>query len=298
MNIENIMNDLNLIMLNIPKNLTPVEKIRWLYIKTGECFNYDYNLVNDEEPQVRYEDDFINRYETCEEISSVFNLMLNNIDPNIKSEVMTRPVPLRGTTREHKCNLVTLSTGEKYILDLTLDLFLIQAGFQTKNFAFSTTAFGNEDIISLNECEEMDKKMGLIKFGEYTDKKISDAKSRINSPKNKNLDFYESVNLRIEEINKLMYKYAGFIEGRNLIIKLFSELMGYYFKEYYLTYDKEMVTCLKVSNNNDDEIWYMYSPKFGLIKTEKENITKMLDNGWQTKSNTLEETLKESSTLK
>ena len=297
MNIENVMNDLNLVMLNIPENLTPIEKIRWVYIKAGECFSYDYNFLNEEESQVRYEDDFINRYETCEEISSILNLMLNNIDPNIKSEVMGRPLPVRGNNGEHKCNLVTLSTGEKYILDLTLDLFLIQAGFQTKNFGFSTTAFGDEDIIPLSDCEEMDKKMGLIKFGEYTDKKISDAKSRINSPKNKNLDFYESVNLRIEEINKLMYKFVGFLEGKNLIIKLFSELMGYYFKEFYLTYDKEMITCLKVSNN-EDEIWYLYSSKLGLIKTEKQNITKMLDSGWQTKSNSLEELLSESSTLK
>ena len=94
-----------------------------------------------------------------------------------------------------------------------------------------------------------------------------------------------------------MYKFVGFLEGKNLIIKLFSELMGYYFKEFYLTYDKEMITCLKVSNN-EDEIWYLYSSKLGLIKTEKQNITKMLDSGWQTKSNSLEELLSESSTLK
>ena len=294
MNNQNIMNDLNLIMLNIPDNLTPLEKARWVYIKSGELFSYDYNFLNDEESQVRYEDDYINRYETCEEISSILNLMLNNIDENIKSEVIERPLTIRGTPRAHKCNLITLNTGEKYILDLTLDLFLIQSGFQTKNFGFSTTIYGDEDILSLNECEEMDKKMGLIKFGEYTDKKINDAKSRINSPKNKDLSFQDSVKLRIEEINKLMYKFVGFVEGKNLIIKLFSELMGYYFKEFYLTYDKEMVTCLKVSDY-EDEMWFIYSSKLGLMETTQDNISDMLDNGWQTKSTSLEEMLNSSS---
>ncbi len=294
MNNQNIMNDLNLIMLNIPDNLTPLEKARWVYIKSGELFSYDYNFLNDEESQVRYEEDYINRYETCEEISSILNLMLNNIDENIKSEVIERPLTIRGTPRAHKCNLITLNTGEKYILDLTLDLFLIQSGFQTKNFGFSTTIYGDEDILSLNECEEMDKKMGLIKFGEYTDKKINDAKSRINSPKNKDLSFQESVKLRIEEINKLMYKFVGFGEGKDLIIKLFGELMGYYFKEFYLTYDKEMITCLKVSDY-EDEMWFIYSSKLGLMETTQDNISEMLDNGWQTKSTSLEEMLNSSS---
>ncbi len=295
MNIENIMKDLNLIMLNIPNNLSSLEKVRWVYKKAGELFSYDYNYINDEESQVIYEKDYIGNYQTCIEISSILNLMLNNIDSNIKSEIVERNVDSRGRVDGHKCNVVSIG-NEKYVLDLTLDLYLIQAGFQTKNFGYYTTIYGDEDIIPLADLEEMDKKLGLIKFGEYTDKKVNDAKSRINAPKNKNLSFEESVDLRISEMNKLLYKYNGFLEGKNLINKLLHDFMNYYYKDYYLTNENEMICCIQISNN-EEEVWYLYSLSLGLIKTEKEKISQMLDSGWQTKSNSLDDELKES-TLK
>ena len=148
MNIENIMKDLNLIMLNIPNNLSSLEKVRWVYKKAGELFSYDYNYINDEESQVIYEKDFIGNYQTCIEISSILNLMLNNIDSNVKSEIVERNVDSRGRVDGHKCNVVSIG-NEKYVLDLTLDLYLIQAGFQTKNFGYYTTVYGDEDIIPL-----------------------------------------------------------------------------------------------------------------------------------------------------
>ena len=295
MNIENIMKDLNLIMLNIPNNLSSLEKVRWVYKKAGELFSYDYNYINDEESQVIYEKDFIGNYQTCIEISSILNLMLNNIDSNVKSEIVERNVDSRGRVDGHKCNVVSIG-NEKYVLDLTLDLYLIQAGFQTKNFGYYTTIYGDEDIIPLADLEEMDKKLGLIKFGEYTDKKVNDAKSRINAPKNKNLSFEENVDLRISEMNKLLYKYNGFLEGKNLINKLLHDFMNYYYKDYYLTNENEMICCIQISNN-EEEVWYLYSLSLGLIKTEKEKISQMLDSGWQTKSNSLDDELMES-TLK
>ena len=39
---ENVMNELNSIMMSIPKDISPLEKIRYVYIKVGEVFCYDY----------------------------------------------------------------------------------------------------------------------------------------------------------------------------------------------------------------------------------------------------------------
>ena len=44
---ENVVGELNLLLLNIPDNLSLIEKIRWLYIKVGKLFSYDYRIAND-----------------------------------------------------------------------------------------------------------------------------------------------------------------------------------------------------------------------------------------------------------
>lgn len=287
---DNVISEINLLMLNVPNNITPIEKLRWIYIKLGNIFCYDYNYLDrpSDYSGIDFENDFVGRYQSCIEISQIFNLIANNIDENIKCEIVERKNSnIRGIgEKNHVCNLVTLSNGEKYVLDLTLDLYLIQSGCRTREFGF-TTLNGDEEIIPLSDCKEMDEKLGLIKADDYTDVKID---KLIEMNKNKKYDnFDQMVNSQIDIINRLMFTFRGYQEGKNYINKLFSSILKCYRKEFNLKYNNEkMVTCFMLTDNNGNEKWYIYHPTLMLIESSKEIIDKMIQSGWKTKSNTLE----------
>ena len=42
--IEDISGDISLLMNNIPDNLTPLQKVRWVYVHLGRLFSYDWSL--------------------------------------------------------------------------------------------------------------------------------------------------------------------------------------------------------------------------------------------------------------
>ncbi|MBR4178159.1 MAG: hypothetical protein IKR57_02280 [Bacilli bacterium] len=294
---ENVIDELNAIMLNIPEGLEPIEKVRYLYIKIGEVFSYDYDyLDNMDTYKVRFEDDYVDRFSTCKEISSIFALMANNIDKdNIKCEVVENPRRrVRGDENQnHVSNIVELSTGERFVLDLTLDLHLIQSGCQTMEFGY-TTLNGDEDIISLRECEMMDKKMGLIKNGEYTDTKINKDVSEISHIDFSGMSFEERINILINHVNKFMVKFRGVHEGRNYIKTLISRMVRCNYKDFTLRdYDNNIKVIYLLDDNMGDQVWYEYDKNKGLIKTSVEEIKKLLQSGWSTRSMSLEDILDE-----
>lgn len=294
---ENVINELNSIMLSIPKDASVLEKIRYVYIKVGEVFSYDYfYLENQETYKIRFEEDYIDRYSTCKEISKVLALMIGNIDrENIKCEVINRSKSLFRNNEEnvHIANLVTLSTGEKFILDLTLDLHLIQSGCQTKEFGF-TTMYGDEDIISLRECESMDRNLGLIKNGEYTDNKINKTSEELNHIDCSRMTFEERVDFKMNYLNSLMIRFRSLQEGKNYIKMLLSRLIRCNYKEFNLREGEErMISVYMLSDNMGRTVWYMYDIDKGLIKTTPETIFDMLQSGWYSKSFSLGDVLED-----
>ena len=299
MNHENVINELNSIMMSVPVNATPIEKIRYIYIKVGEVFSYDYYyLENQDTYKIRFENDYIDRYITCKELSQILALMINNLDrENIKCEVIDRSKSMiRGyEENNHVANLVTLSNGEKYILDLTLDLHLIQSGCQTKEFGY--TMMNDEDIIPLRECEDMDRKLGLMKGEEYTDKRINELSNRVNQSDFDGMSFDEKIFTKIHYLNSVMFKFRGLQEGKNYIKMLLSRIVRCNFKEFNLRgTNGEMITCYLLSGGYDEQVWYLYDVNKGLVKTTPENIFGMLQNGWDTKSISLDEILENSMT--
>lgn len=293
---ENIVGELNLILLNIPQNLELLEKIRWVYIKAGRLFSYDYRIADNIDvafKELDFEGNYIGRYQTCLQISYLFNLMLNYIDPNLKANIIERKLDLRGINEvEHHANEIILPNGERYILDLTLDLFLIQSGCQTKHFCFETDQYSTYDIIPLREVREIDEKLGLIDNGEYTDQRINEIKKEINSYDYSNMSYSEVIDFKINYINRLMKRFSGYHEGIQYVTKLFSDLLDMDYKEFNLTYKNndmlELVACF-VINYNGIEKWIIYSNKLGLVPTTLDNINNMLNNGWESRSHTLTE---------
>lgn len=290
---ENIINELNLILFNVPQDINLLEKIRWLYIKTGEIFSYDYRVSDNIDyatNKLDFSENYINRYQTCTQISYIFNLMLNYID-GCDSKVIERKAEIRGLRGvEHVANEVTLITGEKLILDLTLDLYLIQSGCQTKQFGYTTNIENTCDIISLKECEEIDKRLGLIKNGEYTDKKIKQVKEILDSLDYSDMNEEQKIEYKINKIIPIIPKFYGYHESKQFVNKLFIEILKEPYKEFNLKHirdnDMEMVTCFKISSETTS-LWYLHDSKLGLIKTSPSNLKNMLNCGWYTKSETL-----------
>lgn len=285
---ENVMGEINLLLYNIPSNLNPIEKVRWLYIKLGEIFCYDYDYLDRQEGYsgINFEKDYVNRYESCIEISQILNIIFNNIDSRIKSSIIERKnSKIRGIgERNHICNLVTINDTEKYVMDLTLDLYNIQSGCKTREFGFSTIN-GDEDIISLKECEIIDKKLGLIKNNSYNDDKIDELSFDEMSKQYSSFD--EMINSEISIINSLLISFKGYQEGKNYINKLLSRILRANRKEFNLKYNNsKMITCYMFISDSE-EIWYIYDNNLGLVKTSPSIISNMLESGWKTKSNSL-----------
>ena len=287
---ENIYNDLELLLISVPKNITPLEKVRWIYMKAGKLFSYDYTILDgDNVPRIEMDKQYINSYQTCIGISQILEYILNNIDENIKCNIIERDNVRRGRFDEkHKANEIIIG-NEKYLLDLTLDLQLIQSGCKTKEFGFSSTIDGGYDILSLQECEKMDKRLGLLTSNDYTDKKINDVKSILGKLLSKDLTEKENLNIRINKIQSLIPNFNGFFEGKNYINKLFVELLNMNYKEYNLIKGKRMITCYKVIG--EEPYWYIYGNEVGLFETDNQSILSLLNNGWETRSNSLLEEL-------
>lgn len=287
---DNIINDLNLILLNIPTDLPVIEQVRWLYIKCGELFSYDYRIAYNTDyarAPIDFSKDYISRYQTCTQISYLFNIMLNNIK-GCNSQIITRKGQFRGITEfEHVANEVILSTGEKLILDLTLDLYLIQSGCQTKQFGFTSDITNSHDIIPLKECREMDEKLGLIKRNEYTDIKIKELAASFDSKDFSNMKTNEIIEYKISKISPIIPSFYGYHEGKQFINKLFIELLKSDYKEYNLYRQRreeetDIITCFKIK-----DLWYVYDQRLGLLKTSSDSINHMLNCGWKTKSESL-----------
>lgn len=298
---DNIVSDINLILFNIPENVSTLEKVRWIYIKLGELFSYDYTVVSKPKEALKeltFEDNYISPYQTCIQISQIMNIILNSLGPECKSKIVDTQDSVRGINNStHKANSIEFSNGEKYLLDLTLDLYLIQSGCQTKHFGF-TTPNGEYDILPLLECEKIDKSFGIIKYEEYTDKKINDMKSRLNSIDYSSMTEDEILNYKLSMLNTLVPKFRGSHEGKMYLNKLFIEVLKSRFKEYHLTLQRESIDELAtIYKFIDTDSWYLYTPNLGLFRTSKENIKSMLNSGWISKSNSLFDDLENKKTL-
>lgn len=290
---ENIAGSLNMLLINVPENIELIEKIRWLYIKAGHLFSYDYRIganIDLAKKDIDFENNRINRYLTCTQISYLFKLMIEYLDPNLKVNIIERKgTQIRLDGVEHVANEVIMPTGERYILDLTLDLYLIQSGCKTKQFGFTTDASGNYDIISLAECREMDKKLGLLKE-EYTDDKINRLKEQLEQEQFLSLE--NKLNRGLDMISSLSVKFNGAFEAKQYINKLLLELVNIPCREFNMSYSNDtgnqLSTCFHLESENDNiDMWLIYNSEMGLIRTSENRIAHMLNNGWTTRSNTL-----------
>ncbi len=290
---HNVYNEIKMLLYNVPDDLSEIELIRWLYIKIGMLFNYDYRILADPtigERKVDFDSEYISNYQTCYQICEIMNKVFNHF--GIKSKTIERKTPNKIYDYEHAANIVELSTGEKYLLDLTVDLYLIQSGCQTHEFG--TCNEEDSDTISNSRLEAIDERLNLITYGEYTDKKIRDKKSVINGFDYSNMTYDEELIYKIEGIKELIPLFIGYNEARLYINKLLNDF-NIPFHKYNLMYKNDdiskMIECILIYG--DDNIWYLYAGNTGLIKTDAKKLSKMLEHGWYSKNDRFNELLEE-----
>lgn len=292
---DDVLGDVDLLKYNIPDNLTPLEKVRWVYINLGKLFSYDYRVASDisygtEKMFDPYQ--FIGRYQTCIQISQVLNSFLNSID-GVNSTIIERVLSNVHSSygNNHVANCVTLyDNGQplKILLDLTLDLYLIQSDCMTKHFAYEDDGSGTYDIIPTGDIRKMDSKINLVPDETYTDDEIAKVKNEMNSFRG--ITEKEIIDFRLSLISGLFKRFKGYHEGKQYINLLFKELLRLPYHEYNLYYSDgtgiNLKTIYRIKSKNAEK-WIVYSNNSGFMSTSKDRIKNILDHGWATNSKTL-----------
>lgn len=172
---------INKILQYMPKNLTNIEKVRYIYLSIGDLFAYDRDymyLGREREILAAYSENltissiekrnYSNKIRAiCTQIGAIESEAINKMNNvNIKARTVGYDEDLEG----HVAVIVNID-GKNYYLDITLDLYKIQKGMKTKGFAKASEALdGTEcETISDEALKEIDEKIGYCKNGMYMD---------------------------------------------------------------------------------------------------------------------------------
>ena len=198
--------DIKEIINNMPKNLSDIEKVRYIYLNCGELFAYDRDYIYSglgKTSQEIYERCFIwpstksNKFQeegrikvTCNQIVDGLNSAINTMADIIETDenVHARKIGYVDGEQYHVATLVSIGDNT-YFLDLNNDLYKIKKGMKTKYFAPSVEVLEKEKLehkaikeqiegitcqsLSDEEIVAMDKKCGYNKNGIYMDDAIN-----------------------------------------------------------------------------------------------------------------------------
>ena len=293
---QNIIPSINFIATSMPDDLTDLEKVRYIYINLGKLFSYDYRIVADESvisKPLDYADNEISRYQTCYQISEVLTVLINGLVPTCHAKVIERKINGRSFNKEHVATEVTFKDNSKILLDLTLDLSNIQAGLRTKEFGFTTNGNNDYDIISLRECEEMDKKLGFI-ADKYTDDYIDEFKRILNNTNFSGKTKAEILDFKIRKIKEVLAKdFKGEHEAIRYINTLFNKILTNEelstLKQFNLSYENtDELNFMAIFSFDELGLYYSYSNELGFNKIKASTVTNLLKSGWKTNSTSIQ----------
>lgn len=278
---ENIKDEILDVINTIPDGISPLEKVRWIYIKLGKLLAFD-NKEFDSSKNVSLDSDYIDKYQTCVTTSILLNEILNNIDPNIKCEVVERKLQNRPHRQEHLANILTFNNNgyeEKYLLDLTLDLYRIHFDLKTEQFGYCGHENYNLDIIPQVQNDEMDKKLGLYKNG-YTNYVISDLKNKISFVDFSSMTFEEEIDFKLAQ--------SKFLLDMNNTYSETNEFIYIYLVDYILECDTIRSVIrhgneqkyVYIFHRGKETVWYVCDEDASFYKTSSDEIRYLFDNGW------------------
>ena len=178
------------IIEQMPKDLSDIEKARYIYIELGKriSYNLNYSYATDYRYIMDTYTDFYtvygvdNKYDNkifliCTQASQLLSELLN------MAGVRNRVVGYDPNT-EHHVDVVIEVDGKEYLLNLIQDAAYIQKGFRTRYFATQPEDKDSPkyDTIPPDELDRIDKNGGLCKFGLYTDDVVAMLKRDLTDP--------------------------------------------------------------------------------------------------------------------
>ena len=285
------------ILKEMPKDLTDIEKVRYIYLKLGEKFAYlrEYLYLPERIAVDVYEDplnvemiesgNYQNKIKTtCVQMANVFVEAINKIPKEMCNEtILAKTVGYRKEEERHVAELVNI--GDKsYFFDFYRDIYKIQKGLKTNHFApsnetldeikskYETIASDLEGIncvtISEKEIEDMDRKLNYSFKGIYMDDVFSRLREEMQKEENWKEYIPEYENIKDEETRKdiiakwkidYMFKYLknNPLEENKMEI---LELGKFYKKMYHSVLTEEEQNRFKLESHS--------------IYTKRENIRK------------------------
>lgn len=279
---DNIADKIRWIINNIPQETNEIEKIRWVYINLGKIISYNYKDL-DFKTKVSINDNYISKYQTCIQVSDLLNEMLNSID-GISCVSVERQMDKKYFDEAHRSNVVTLSTGERIVLDLIYDLPLIQNNCQTKNFGFFDDGDINTIIISTFEDKQMDSKLGFNT--DYNDNRLRELKYNLRHQDLDLLPFEERMDYIINQIKPFISNDCDFVEATNFIDnELFIDtISGFVIRHNIINPDNNERIRVYIISDAIDKVWYTYSNSERLHKSSEATVVKYISDGWFNRS--------------
>ncbi len=218
------------------KDLKDIERVKSLYLKLGEIFAYNVEYFYTKETEKIYEKDLTiksiqtSNYQNkinvvCKQIAQILVEAINKMAKKEKKNMTAKLIGYEEGKKNHVITLLTLENSN-YYLDLYKDLYRIQKGMRTKYFAPEEEILAREinnyypiksefdgvkcQNISKEENEKIDKKIGYLKYGIYTEDVIEMLKEEIEEEKENILEYISNNNLKNKE-NKLTKFKIDFI---------------------------------------------------------------------------------------
>lgn len=289
----------------IPEGLNDLEKARWVYIKLGKTITYDMNVfyLRDEILGDVYNQKVdINSYESthliCKSISEIYIDLLKKL--GIESELVE-------VSKDYKFNHVgtkiKFNDGLIVFTDLTLDLYRIQTGMRTLNFAY-TSPGDDYDILSRRELREIDNKLGYTFRGVYLDDFIDFVSEELKNEEKvkryllngKEISQFNTAEIISRKINFLLTHVLpsnlGYVESRNLLLEVLGKCLTseeiMCVNQYDLVRDTvdefnvEFANCIKI-NDGRQSVYYIKLPDEEMKQVSQEGIEELFESGWKNK---------------
>lgn len=187
---------INKILENIPKDLTDIEKARYIYLQIGNInsYNREFLYITDSRfitdayrERITHEMIEEGNYENkivslCKQISEIECEAINKIG---KMNIQAVTVGYNEEEEGHVAVILNIS-NKNYYLDINPDLYKIQKGMKTVGFAKTETAPNGVkcEVISDEEIKKMDEKIGYCKYGMYMDDIIEMIKNNMENKEN------------------------------------------------------------------------------------------------------------------
>ena len=115
---------------------------------------------------------------------------------------------------------------------------------------------------------------------------IKDLRSELGRIDYSDKTFEEIFDIKLSKSRSIIPSFKGFFEGKNFVDRLFREVFCVQYKDFNIYNGKKMITLFEVLDGNE-RYWYLYGTGLGFIKSSTEAILSMINNGWETRSNSL-----------